>query len=169
MIAQIDSDFFKKMYHTNELTFQQWFGIAVFHYWMCSVVYRLQDDRDAHKSMAELFNIFWNDAETRILNSGIKDLPGKALILGKQQKRFLKQYLGMMFALDEGLVFGDNFLAEAIWRNLFFMDNCTAEGMALLVQYARQQVKTIEKEVDLLRKNAHISWVDLNKHAHKFS
>ena len=164
MCQHLESNIFCKLYDTDKLSFQQWFGLAVLHYWICSIGYRQIEEKEARKTMEEVFNCLWNDAEIRILESGIKDLPGKSFILGKQQKLFLKQYMGMMFSYDEGLVFGDNLLAEALWRNLFFMENCSAETLAFFVHYVRQQIHQLDKV--LLMKHAHIPWIDLSKYEH---
>mmetsp|Transcript_33829 Transcript_33829/g.46292 ORF Transcript_33829/g.46292 Transcript_33829/m.46292 type:complete len:298 (+) Transcript_33829:1-894(+) len=166
MVKQVEHPFFLSFYQSTDekLRFQQWFSVAAFHFWICSVHFRQAETREARKMMEELFTTFWKDSEKRILESGISELTGKALILGKQQKVFLKQYMGMMVSLDEGLVYSDTLLSEAIWRNLFFMEDPTAEGLSFLAQYARQQIFKIKQNPNLLFENAHIDWIDLQSH-----
>ena len=153
--------FFLRLYNTEQLNFQQWFGVAVFHFWIVSVGLRQIGTKESEKQLKELFQVFWVDAETKMFEWGLKDLPGRALILGKQQKHFLKQYLGCMSAYDEGLVYGDPTMAEAVWRDLLYMEPSSAKELYFFVQYARQQLSSMAAEKELLARNAHISWLPL--------
>mmetsp|Transcript_20026 Transcript_20026/g.31376 ORF Transcript_20026/g.31376 Transcript_20026/m.31376 type:complete len:328 (-) Transcript_20026:4-987(-) len=162
MNKQIHHPYFYQMYQTDEYEIEQWFSLAVFHFWMTSVVLRGIEGRDAVQYNKGIYEMFWNELEERILDGGVRDVWGTSFIIDRRLKQYLNVYLGIMLALDEGLVRGDTVLAEAIWRNVLIGDHHTSQTAEFLVQYARQQIATIKKHEDMFMYHAHICWVNLD-------
>lgn len=56
-----------------------------------------------------------------------------------------KEFRGLIFAYEEGLLTDDRTLAAALWRNLIFdKSNTNPEILECLVKYVRQQVKEMD-------------------------
>ncbi|EST08683.1 Ubiquinol-cytochrome c chaperone/UPF0174 [Kalmanozyma brasiliensis GHG001] len=97
-------------------TYQSWFQITNLHVYLLLARFRAFE-KPAYKTYAqELINHFFIDAESRMRDR-----------FGVQTSRLVKGYMrdmhmqqrGSVVGYDEGLVGGDERLAQAVWRNLW--------------------------------------------------
>jgi len=122
----------------NDIT--SWFSISLLHVWMYLVRLRQDDIKDKGYSQ-EIIDYFWKDVENKVIAVGLSN----PIILGQQLKRYGKMYYGIMIGYDEGLVEGDAQLADAVWRNLFQMeDGISASQLNTIVHYIRKELYNLE-------------------------
>ncbi|EDV22409.1 Ubiquinol-cytochrome-c reductase complex assembly factor 1 [Trichoplax sp. H2] len=150
------SDFYKVCQLPD--TFQSWFLINQLHVWMCLVRLK-QEGSDGKYAYQQLVTFFWEDVESRIYSIGVSSTSA-------QTSELLKEFYGMTFAYDEGIMSNDRILAAALWRNLFSHTSARHDVISLvkLVEYVRMQVKYLDEiKSEHLLKNGKIEWLPLQR------
>jgi len=123
--------------YTNlQRSFDTWFGLVVLHIWMAYV--RLRKEPNAQQLANALFIIFWDDFNaTSVQTLGITS----SYTLAALAKKYQLIYGGACIAYDEAMLYGDDFLASALWRNVFCQaEECNATDLAFFVNYTRSQL-----------------------------
>eukprot|EP00842_Homolaphlyctis_polyrhiza_P004534 jgi/Hompol1/5081/HPOL_004160-RA len=122
-----------------EESFQGWFNMTVLHVWIINT--RLRAEGASGKDLQqELFNHIWLDVEIKLHQAGVKTK------INKISSSLMESYYGQTLAYDEGLYYGDAFLAAAFWRNfLSANENVDAVQLARLVSYTRRQLAHVEQ------------------------
>jgi len=134
--------------------FAGWYMLTLLHIWMVYVRLRLEG-KEGQKYQQLIFNSFWTDVEGRMINLGI-DNP---IVLSSEQKKLANVYYGFMVGLDEGLVEGDPVLADALWRNMWKMeDTCTPERLHSLLTYIRRELNSLDKSEGRLLFGGLVRW-----------
>jgi len=68
------------------------------------------------------------------------------IVLSSELKNLANIYYGFVVGLDEGLVEGDAVLADALWRNVWHMEeNCTPQRLHSLVQYVKREMSNLDQ------------------------
>eukprot|EP01132_Coremiostelium_polycephalum_P007893 gene7893-9712_t len=137
-----------KFYNDNNLpiTVRSWFAVTCLHVWMVLVRFR-KDGKLSNQLTSDLYDRFWDDLEKRIILGGIK--PRHA---SKYLKLFYTNYLGSVVSYDEGL-FDDTIMANAIWRNLYGMnENVSATELLSIVKYIRFELNHLDQLPDVTSK-----------------
>lgn len=119
--------------------FQSWFSVTQLHVWMLMV--HLRAEKQGKLYTQELVNRFFEDAEARIRDHGIT----QQKVINSYIKDLLAQFHGGVVAYDEGMCKDDPVLAAALWRNLFAISSNNATDLALVVQYIRRELQSLEK------------------------
>jgi len=134
--------------------FGGWYMLTLLHLWMVYVRLRLEG-HEGYKYQQLIFNAFWIDVESRMLNLGI-DNP---IALSSEQKKLANVYYGFMVGLDEGLVEGDPVLVDALWRNMWKMeDTCTPQRLHGLLTYIRRELQSLDKSEGRLLFGGLVRW-----------
>lgn len=83
--------------------------MTTMHLWILSC--RLRAEGPSGKALsAALLQVFWNDAELKLYEAGVKQK------LDKHLTELFESVYGQLMAYDEGLTFGDAYLSSAIVR-----------------------------------------------------
>jgi len=133
-----------------------WYMLTLLHMWMVYVRLRVEGEEGLRYQQL-IFDAFWADVESRILNLGV-DNP---IVLSGEQKKLANVYYGFMVALDEALVEGDAYFADAVWRNMWKMeDTCTPQRLNAMVHYIRKELQSLDKTEGRLLFGGLIRWGD---------
>jgi len=123
-------------------SFHTWYAITVLHLWMVFV--RLRRDGRAGQELSQtIFDNFWADAEARMVESKISN----PITLSRAVKHFTRVYYGAVVAYDESLGSHDDadmLLAEALWRNIFGMEEIEAVPLEEFVEYVRRELTNLD-------------------------
>lgn len=96
-----------------------------------------------------VFDNFWADAEVRMVESKISN----PITLSRAVKHFTRVYYGAVVAYDESLsstADSDMILAEALWRNVFGMDETSATTLEKYVEYVRKELMNLDKTPNIV-------------------
>eukprot|EP01112_Ceratiomyxa_fruticulosa_P016724 TRINITY_DN5096_c0_g1_i3.p1 TRINITY_DN5096_c0_g1~~TRINITY_DN5096_c0_g1_i3.p1 ORF type:complete len:296 (+),score=58.30 TRINITY_DN5096_c0_g1_i3:1083-1970(+) len=150
-------------YWNLDNNFRSWFVLNLLHVWMCMVGLRVYE-REGNRISQRLFEIFWEEAERRLVHvENVKN----PMILSKNLNIFYRQYHGSVFSFDEGMISSDMVLADALWRNVFGMgeqfdknkklsldekaieieykkDDLAAQRLFSAVEYVRRELQFLE-------------------------
>ncbi|KAJ3310850.1 hypothetical protein HDV04_004626, partial [Boothiomyces sp. JEL0838] len=119
-------------------TFQSWFSVTILHVWMINKRLSLEGElgRDLQK---EMINHIWLDAEIKLHQAGVKAKINSIV------SDLVGQYQGNTLGYDEGLFYGDQILAGALWRNIYNCENVEFEKILNLLTIVRQRLHYLDK------------------------
>eukprot|EP00026_Physarum_polycephalum_P008169 Phypoly_transcript_08247.p1 GENE.Phypoly_transcript_08247~~Phypoly_transcript_08247.p1 ORF type:complete len:269 (+),score=27.75 Phypoly_transcript_08247:699-1505(+) len=130
-----------------ERNFNTWYAMVVLHLWMLFV--RLRRDGQAGQALAQdLFDNFWRDSETRMIQMKISN----PITLSRATKFYARVYYGSVVAYDESLnpVHSDMILADALWRNLFGTADTAANQLEKMVVYVHREMNALDSLPDIV-------------------
>jgi len=134
-----------------------WFCLMTLHIWILLV--RMRDEENEKVPnfyQQQIVEFYWKDIEDKIMITLDTKNP---LIITKYSKKYLEYYHGTLLSLDVGLVEGDSFLAEAVWRNIFNMpDDIPFENLEKLVAYIRREIYSLHTQPFSLIEQGEIKW-----------
>eukprot|EP01130_Rhizamoeba_saxonica_P009101 TRINITY_DN3691_c3_g1_i4.p1 TRINITY_DN3691_c3_g1~~TRINITY_DN3691_c3_g1_i4.p1 ORF type:complete len:342 (-),score=59.70 TRINITY_DN3691_c3_g1_i4:204-1229(-) len=141
---QADRPHFKDIVVEKEDVYNNWFRISLLHFWLVTVRLRKLNDYRLEKIITtELFDCFWEDVEGNLMLALETSNP---LLISKYSKKMYSRYIGGMIALDNGMIEGDTYLAETIWRNIF---QCSGDvpltQIDKFVEYIRREQHHLEQ------------------------
>lgn len=138
-VDEVDYESFFKVCAMPD-TFQSWFIVAQLHIWLCLVRLK-REDENGKFIIHHLVKFFWKDVQERLNLLGVASSSVKHQSIVELDKEFR----GLIFAYEEGLLTDDKTLAAAVWRN-FVHDKSRTDPVILstLVAYIRSQVKEMD-------------------------
>ena len=139
--------FYDPEYCNMPFTFQSWFSITQLHVWICQSRCRARNDdipEDIGKQMIQyMLDFMSSDTELKLWSLGASN----PVAADKLMRQLISSHFGCSLAYDEGFEHSDAYLASALWRNMFFMDDeVTGRQLALMTFYVRYQMERLFKE-----------------------
>lgn len=100
---------------------------------------RIRADTNAKHYNQALVDVFFQDAEKKIRQTGVKS----SRIVNDTLKDMVGSFKGTVMALDEGFAGSDAVLAAAVWRNLATRDEDVG-GVERVTAYVRAQLRRLD-------------------------
>lgn len=106
------------------------------------ILRRLKQDNERSQATAQaLFDTMFTD-----MDRGLRELGAGDLGVGRRVKVMATAFYGRVAAYDQGLVFDDDSLSEAILRNIFRGDAQNRDQAALIASYVRAQAGALARQ-----------------------
>jgi len=116
--------------------FRTRFQLQSLHVWL--VLARLRTEGERGRALSQnMFDIFWEDLESKLVDQGFKFLE-----IAKFTKEFQQTFYAAAHAYDVGLVNGDAVMAGALYAHLFGGEG-SVEQLAQAAAYVRREMAVL--------------------------
>merc|ERR1712130_532305 len=121
-----------------------WFTVMSFHLWLVNVRLRYEGYQGG-QMQHEIFQKFWTDFKERL-----DEDVGHPVLVARYKHAAKERYHGFWIALDYGMLSGDAYLADSIFRNFFGPGEGRADPRAveLMVKYTHRVLLNLDFHPD---------------------